>query len=225
MSLEIYLKLHEARTVSSEVRGSSHGLGREEVLGAATMAAHKFPYGHTLFLAENGDEKSLLKLKVLAQKELPGYEEDLVLAVTGRPIKAQLDQLIRQHPNYDRERRRASEIKAKAKHLARSGNQDKADDLYAQADEVILKAIERCKREILSTGKCPKCHGTGKMERKHDDCPVCRGLGKIFPDTSFFSVISEVTHKKFNELYDMLMIQKSEWIRCYFDYLSQEKAA
>ena len=37
--LELYLKLYEARSVNFEACGNAHGIGRDEVLGAAAAAA------------------------------------------------------------------------------------------------------------------------------------------------------------------------------------------
>ena len=41
--LELYMRLFESPSVNFESRGSVHGIGRDEVLGAAAVATKKHP--------------------------------------------------------------------------------------------------------------------------------------------------------------------------------------
>ena len=224
--LELYMRLFEARSVNFVTTGSGSGIGRDEVLGAAALATNKHPLGNRVVLAEMGDQHSITAMAEWAKTILPELYESVVAVALGRPLPEQLNKLIYAHPRYDRERRRAAVMKSKANHLAKTGNPDEANKLEEQAAGVISLAREHCKEEILSKGRCPKCHGTGKMERKGYQCPICNGTGKTIPD------VSSIQKKHGNEMYrqfihlvDLMQIDKSEWIRVFVAQVNAEKVA
>ena len=224
--LELYMRLFEARSVNFVATGSGSGIGRDEVLGAAALATNKHPLGNRVVLAEMGDQHSITAMAEWAKTILPELYESVVAVALGRPLPEQLNKLICAHPRYDRERRRAAVMKSKANHLAKTGNPDEANKLEEQAAGVISLAREHCKEEILSKGRCPKCHGTGKMERKECGCQVCNGTGKTIPDIrEIHKKYGSEIFKQFTHLTDVMQIERQEWINEFMRQIQREKAA
>ena len=224
--LELYLKLYEARSVNFEARGNAHGIGRDEILGSAAMATSRHPLGHRMVMAEAGDQHAIKALDEWAKSIVGNLSQDVVAVALGRPLPEQLVTLAKASPRYDRERRRSAEIKAKAKHLRNLGKSHDAKEKDLLADGIIHAAIERCKKEILTSGRCPKCRGTGVMERKGDQCPVCNGTGKTIPDVSSIQEKhGDEIYRKFIHLVDLMQIDKSEWIRAFVEQVNAEKVA
>ena len=225
--LEMYLRLHQARSVNNEsCRGSSHSIGRDEVLNAGAMAAKNHPVGHWLILAESGDEKSLFDLIEWVKPQLPELYDEAISVAMGKPTSGQLRKLVYAHPRYQRERRRAAEITAKAKHLSAKGDGIKATELDVQASQVMTAAIIHCQMDIISHGHCPKCRGTGVTERKHESCPVCGGSGKIIPDyKSIQKKHGDDIYNAFIRLVDQLQFERSDWLRMFNRFVSAEKVA
>ena len=226
MSLETYLLLHQAKTIIPDSRGSTHGIGRDEVLNAGAVAAKKHPLGHTLFLAENGDEKSLNTLIEHAKAEFPDLFDEVVSVAMGKPTSDQWARLVRAHPLYSRERKRAGVMQSKAKLAERKGNIQKRDELLAQAEHTKTYAIERCKREILATGSCPACRGDGMQLRKMSTCPTCKGTGKIIPDdASIRRLYGDEVYAKFRNVVESLLFEKTDWIKRFYSQINCEKCS
>lgn len=224
--LELYLKLYEARSVNFEARGNAHGIGRDEILGSAAMATSRHPLGHRMVMAEAGDQHAIKALAEWAESIIHELNQEVVAVALGRPLPDQLMKLVYASPRYDRERRRCAEIKAKANCLRKLGNNHDAKEKYLLADGIIHAAIEHCKKEILTSGRCPKCRGTGVMERKGDQCPVCNGTGKTIPDVSSIQEKhGNDIYRKFIHLVDLMQIDKSEWIRAFIAQVNAEKVA
>ena len=103
---------------------------------------------------------------------------------------------------------RSEKIAAKRAH--RSGDDVRYVAIKAERDGILASVRARVANEILQSGRCPKCHGTGIRERKQDQCPVCNGTGKVIPDIGligrqFGAEAQEVVRK----VVDAVQIDKS----------------
>lgn len=223
---ELYLSLYEPRTVSLLPRGSTHGIGREEILGAAAAAKAKHPLGDRVVLAEMGDQRSITELADWVKTILPDLYQEVVTVALGRPLPAQMEKLIKLSPRYVSEHTRFRKMKAEANHLRKCGKNHKGDKLELEADGILYAAHEHCKRNILSNGKCPRCRGTGRMERKDEPCPICNGTGNVIP--SVHSVLKKhgpEVYSKFVRLVDIMQMDKSDWMRLFMRQIGAERAA
>ena len=223
--LELYLKLYEARSVNFEDRGNAHGIGRDEVLGAAATATKRHPLGNRVILAEMGDAHSLSELDKWAATILPELSSTLVSVVMGRPLPGQLERFWLASPRYDRARRSAREYRVLAERYAKKGDEKEVIRYKAMAKEVTDTARQRVIDDIMTNGKCPKCRGTGVTQRKGEQCPTCFGRGGVIPD------IKEIhrTHgvevgNLFAHLVDTLNLDRTEWVRRFTWQLNKEKA-
>ena len=223
--LELYMRLFEARSVNFESRGSIHGIGRDEVLGAAAAATKRHPLGNRVILAEMGDAHSLSKLDDWAAAILPELSGTLVSVVMGRPLPGQLERFWLASPRYDRARRSARKYHVLADHYAKKGDEKEVIKYKAMAKEVTDTARQRVIDDIMTNGKCPKCRGTGVTQRKGEQCPACFGRGGVIPD------IKEIhrTHgaevgNLFAHLVDMHNLDRTEWINQFMRQLTKEKA-
>ena len=223
--LELYLKLYEARSVNFEDRGNAHGIGRDEVLGAAATATKRHPLGNRVILAEMGDAHSLSELDKWAATILPELSSTLVSVVMGRPLPGQLERFWLASPRYDRARRSAREYRVLAERYAKKGDEKEVIKYKAMAKEVTDTARQRVIDDIMTNGKCPKCRGTGVTQRKGEQCPTCFGRGGVIPD------IKEIhrTHgvevgNLFAHLVDTLNLDRTEWVRRFTWQLNKEKA-
>lgn len=223
--LELYMRLFEARTVNFESRGSIHGIGRDEVLGAAATATKRHPLGNRVILAEMGDAHSLSELDKWAATILPELSETLVATLMGRPLPGQLERFVYASPRYDRARRKAKEHHVLAEHYAKKGDKEEVIRYKSMAKEVTDTARQRVIDDIMTNGKCPKCRGTGVTQRKGEQCPTCFGLGGVIPD------IKEIhrTHgvevgNLFAHLVDMLGLDRTEWVSEFMWQLGKERA-
>lgn len=227
--LEIYLDLHSARTVSFDARGRSHkSLSRDEILGAGAKAARLHPLGHFMILADDGDEHAIKELAKWAETLLPELCSDVVAAALGRPTTGQLNHMIRNHhPRYDRARRKAAILTAGAIHADKSGKPEEAERQRKSAAHILAVADAQCKAEILSSGKCPRCRGTGVMMRdKVTPCPACGGSGSVVPQLGFVlrKYGAEVSNR-FTHMVDELQMAKSDWLQAFSAQISREKEA
>lgn len=223
--LEFYLKLYNAKSTSYGSRSSSHSVGREEVLGAASISAHLHPLGHAMFMAENGDHSFCEKLEEWVGSILPALATEVVMVAIGRPLPNRMQNLIRQSPRYDRAQRKCKIIKADAAHLRELGKDKEADKLNHAAHTVMQCAIHRVQQDILETGKCPRCHGTGIAERKGTACHVCLGSGKTIPDLAFVkSKLPAEAYHQFVHLVELLQSEQGEWVRGFLIQMRMEKA-
>ena len=223
---ELYLSLYEPRTISLLPRGSTHGIGREEILGAASAAKAKHPLGDRVVLAEMGDQRSISKLAEWAKGILPDLCQEVVAVALGRPLPEQLEQLIKVSPRYARESARARKLRAEATHQHKCGHHHNGEKLELEADGILYAAHEHCKRNILSNGKCPRCRGTGRMERKDEPCPICNGTGNVIPSVGdVLKKHGPEVYSKFVRLVDIMQMDKSDWMRLFMRQIGAERAA
>ena len=224
--LELYMRLFEARSVNFESRGSIHGIGRDEVLGAAAVATKKHPLGNRVVLAEMGDQHSLSELDSWAATIIPGLSGALVSVVMGRPLPGQLERFVYASPRYDRARREARVYRRKADHAEKKGDIDEVARCKLLAKKLTDEARAHVIENIMKSGKCPKCRGTGVTERKGQQCPVCNGTGGVIPDMREISKShgAEVYHT-FARLVDTMQIDRNEWVNVFMRQITKEKAA
>ncbi len=185
--IEMILRLFEAKAISIEtaVGRSTGSIGREEFIAAAREGCRSHPIGWHLILAEEmADDTSVGVLMAYLTRACGTQEigQAAMSIIMGRPLPAQLDALITKSPHYDAERRRASIVMERAKRAHRAGDDSRYVAIKAERDGILSAARARVADEILQSGRCPKCHGTGIRERKQDHCPVCNGTGKVVPD-------------------------------------------
>ncbi len=94
-----------------------------------------------------------------------------------RPLPDQLDRLVLSHPHYDKERRRARVVMEKAKRAHRAGNDHEYQRLRDERNGILGLARDHCVAEMLRSGCCPHCNGTGMRLRLGDECPKCHCTG------------------------------------------------
>lgn len=190
-AIEMALRLFSPKGALHEPSsGRSSTLGREEFLGALQVAAKSNPQGLQFLMADHlGDEQALASLLTHFSTTL-GSEEagGMALAILlRRPLPEQMDRLVLSHPHYDKERRRAAVVMEKAKRAHRGGNDREYQRLLAERNEILQLAHDHCVAEMLRSGRCPHCKGTGVRPRKGDDCPKCHGSGRVVPDAELVS--------------------------------------
>ena len=224
--LELYMRLFDAPSVNFESRGSAHGIGRDEILGAAATATKQHPLGNRVVLSEMGDAHSLSELDRWASTIIPGLSDKVVYVVMGRPLPAQLEKLVYASPRYGRARRKAREYHVLAEHHAKKGDTAEVARYKKLAKDITDKEKAKVIESILTSGKCPKCRGTGVTERKNQPCPVCNGTGGTLPDVREISKShgAEVYHT-FVRLVDTMQIDRNEWVNVFMRQISKEKAA
>ncbi len=224
--LELYMRLFDPRSVNFVDTGSGSGIGRDEVLGAAAVATKKHPLGNRVVLAEMGDQHSITALSEWARPIIGVLGDRLVTVVMGRPLPEQLEQLSKTSYRYDRARRSAKKHRELAENHAKKGEDKEAEKFNALANNVIEKENERTKEWIMTTGKCPRCKGTGHSERKSIDCPVCKGQGYINPDLSEIrSGWGEDAYNRFSRLVEVMQIERQEWVNEFMRQIQRERAA
>ena len=184
-AIEMALRLFSPKGALHEPSsGSVSNLGRDEFLGALQVAAKNNPQGLQYLMADHlGDEQAIQALlahfsAILGCGEAGGMAMAILLR---RPLPEQLDHLVLCHPHYDKERRRAAVVMEKAKRAHRAGNDHEYQRLLAERNEILQLARDHCVAEILRSGRCPHCKGTGIRPRKGDDCPKCHGTGRVVP--------------------------------------------
>ncbi len=190
-AIEMALRLFSPKGALHEPSsGRSSTLRREEFLGALQVAAKSNPQGLQFLMADHlGDEQALASLLTHFSTTL-GSEEagGMALAILlRRPLPEQMDRLVLSHPHYDKERRRAAVVMEKAKRAHRGGNDHEYQRLLAERNEILQLAHDHSVAEMLRSGRCPHCKGTGVRPRKGDDCPKCHGSGRVVPDAELVS--------------------------------------
>ncbi|MCR9025503.1 hypothetical protein NW939_12865 [Aeromonas caviae] len=190
-AIEMALRLFSPKGALHEPSsGRSSKLGREEFLGALQVAAKSNPQGLQFLMADHlGDEQALASLLTHFSTTL-GSEEagGMALAILlRRPLPEQMDRLVLSHPHYDKERRRAAVVMEKAKRAHRGGNDHEYQRLLAERNGILSLAHDHCVAEMLQSGRCPHCKGTGIRPRKGDECPKCHGSGRVVPDAELVS--------------------------------------
>lgn len=190
-SVEMALRLFSPRGALTEVaRGTAGPLNREDILGALQMAAKDNPLGYQYLMADHlMDEQAIQGLLAHFCNTLGDDEAgSMALAILlRRPLPEQLERLVPSHPHYDKERRRAAVVMEKAKRAHRVGNDHEYQRLLAERNGILAAARNRCVDELLQTGRCPHCQGTGKRPRLGDECPKCHGTGRVVPDAELVS--------------------------------------
>ncbi len=190
-AIEMALRLFSPKGALHEPSsGRSSTLGREEFLGALQVAAKSNPQGLQFLMADHlGDEQALASLLTHFSTTLDSEEAGgMALAILlRRPLPEQMDRLVLSHPHYDKERRRAAVVMEKAKRAHRGGNDREYQRLLAERNEILQLAHDHCVAEMLRSGRCPHCKGTGVRPRKGDDCPKCHGSGRVVPDAELVS--------------------------------------
>ena len=224
--LVLYMHLFEARSVNFESRGSIHGIGRDEVLGAAAAATKRHPLGNRVILAEMGDAHSLSELDRWAATIIGGLSQKLVAVVMGRPLPTQLDKMVYASPRYDRARRKAKEHHVLAEHYAKKGDEEEAAKHKYLAKKITDEARDHVANSILTSGKCPKCRGAGVTERKSEQCPACNGTGVVIPDTREIQrEHGDERYRQFVKLADTMQIDRNEWVNSFMRQIFKERAA
>ncbi|MEL3914678.1 TIGR02642 family protein [Aeromonas caviae] len=190
-AIEMALRLFSSKGALHEPSsGRSSTLGREEFLGALQVAAKSNPQGLQFLMADHlGDEQALASLLAHFSATLGSDEAGgMALAILlRRPLPEQMERLALSHPHYDKERRRAAVVMEKAKRAHRGGNDHEYQRLLAERNGILSLAHDHCVAEMLQSGRCPHCKGTGIRSRKGDECPKCHGSGRVVPDAELVS--------------------------------------
>jgi len=190
-ALEMVLRLFSPKGALHELSsGNASSLGRDEFLGALQVAAKSNPQGYQYLMADHlGDEQALASLLAFFGATLGDDNAGgMALAILlRRPLPKQLDQLVLSHPQYDKERRRAAVVMEKAKRAHRAGNDHEYQRLLAERNGILQLARDHCVTEMLQSGRCPHCKGTGIRQRKGDECPKCHGTGRVVPHVDLVS--------------------------------------
>lgn len=190
-AVEVALRLFSPKGALHELDSSFRSsLGREEFIGALQMAAKDNPLGLQYLMADHlMDAKAIQHLLAHFSTVLKCKEAGcMALAILlRRPLPEQLERLVMSHPYYDKERRRASVVMEKAKRAHRAGNDHEYRRLKSERDGILNSAYNRCVDELLQTGRCPYCRGTGQRPRLSDECPKCHGTGRVVPDIELVS--------------------------------------
>ncbi|MNC47033.1 Chaperone protein DnaJ [compost metagenome] len=136
-----------------------------------------------------GDEQALASLLTHFSTTLDSDEAGgMAMAILlRRPLPEQLERLVLSHPHYDKERRRAAVVMEKAKRAHRAGNDHEYQRLLGERNGILSLAHDHCVAEMLRSGRCPHCNGTGSRPRKGDDCPKCHGTGRVVPHVELVS--------------------------------------
>lgn len=190
-SLEMALRLFSPKGALHEPSpGNVSNLGRDEFLGALQVAAKSNPQGYQYLMADH-----LLDMEA-TQGLLAHFSETLdsseaagmaIAILLRRPLPDQLDRLVLSHPHYDKERRRAAVVMEKAKRAHRAGNEHEYQRLRDERNGILGLARDHCVAEMMQSGRCPHCNGTGLRQRKGDDCPKCHSSGRVVPDAELVS--------------------------------------
>lgn len=190
-AIEMALRLFSPKGALHEPSsGRSSTLGREEFLGALQVAAKGNPLGLQFLMADHlGDEQALASLLAHFSTTLDSDEAGgMAMAILlRRPLPEQLDRLVPSHPHYDKERRRAAVVMEKAKRAHRTGNDHEYRRLLDDRNGILGLARDHCVAEMMLSGRCPHCNGTGMRPRKADECPKCHGTGRVVPDAELVS--------------------------------------
>ena len=224
--LEMYLRLCEARAISYMAIPNSGLLSRDSVINAATVAKHRHPLGDRMILAEMGDQHSITELADWAKGILPALHQEVVMVALGHPLQDQLEYLIKVSPRYVRAIKKARALQSEAAHEHRLGNHHRAGELELEADRMTQVEHEHSKASILSNGRCPRCRGTGRMDRKNESCPICGGSGTVIPSLKVvLEKHGQEVYAQFIHLVDVMQIDKSDWLRLFRRQIAAEKAA
>lgn len=182
-AIEMALRLFSPRGALHEsTSGHVKVLGRDEFLGALQVVAKNNPQGYQYLMADHLLDMEATQGLLAHLNETLGSSEAAGIAMAillRRPLPDQLDRLVLSHPHYDKARRRAAVVMEKAKRAHRAGN----------VHEYLRLGLARdhCVAEMMQSGRCPHCNGTGLRPRKADECPKCHGTGRVVPDAELVS--------------------------------------
>lgn len=190
-SLEMALRLFSPKGALHEPSpGNVSNLGRDEFLGALQVAAKNNPLGYQYLMADHLLDMEATQGLLAHFNETLGSSEVAGMAMAillRRPLPEQLDRLVLSHPHYDKERRRAAVVMEKAKRAHRAGNDHEYQRLRDERNGILGLARDHCVAEMMQSGRCPHCNGTGLRPRKADECPKCHGTGRGVPDAELVS--------------------------------------
>lgn len=186
-SIEMALRLFSPKGALHEPAAGRqfNALGRDEFIGALQVAAKNNPLGLQFLMADHlSDEGAIQRLlahfcTTLGCSDAGGMAMAILLR---RPLPEQLERLVLSHPHYDKERRRAAVVMEKAKRAHRSGNDHEYQRLLDERNGILSLANDHCVAEMMQSGRCPHCRGTGLRPRRGDECPKCHGTGRVVPD-------------------------------------------
>lgn len=72
-------------------------------------------------------------------------------------------------------------VMEKAKRAHRVGNDHEYQRLLAECNVILSLAHNHCVAEMLQSGRCPHCKGSGVRPRKGDKYPKCHGSERVVP--------------------------------------------
>lgn len=229
-SLEMALRLFSPKGALHEPTSSNfNALGRDDFIGALQVAAKNNPQGLQYLMADH-------QLDAAAISELAAHFEGatgnaeaggMALAILlRRPLPEQLDRLVLSHPHYDKERRRAAVVMEKAKRAHRAGNGHEYQRLLAERNGILSLAHDHCVAEMLQSGRCPHCKGTGIRLRKGDECPKCHGTGRVVPHADMVARrFGQEMRQRVEQLVDEVIHQASDLSKIMDRQVRQMRAA
>jgi len=230
MSVEMLTKLFNAQSVMfTDAHGRNHGMSREAYIAAATIAAKAHPAGYQMVLADNSvDDLSLewLLSHLTAKLGKPELATLALLIALGRPLPAQIDGLVAKHPRYDKARREARLLAEQAKRAHRAGKELEYKRLSEQRTDLLRLTRDDCASEIMQTGRCPVCGGTGKRRRADDECHVCHGSGKVIPALSLVGrLFGSEAQQAVERAVEHLQMEQGEFCRALLKQEAMEREA
>lgn len=229
-SLEMALRLFSPKGALHEPTSSNfNALGRDDFIGALQVAAKNNPQGLQFLMADHQlDAAAISELAAHFEGAIGNAEAGgMALAILlRRPLPEQLDRLVLSHPHYDKERRRAAVVMEKAKRAHRSGNDHEYQRLLAERNGILSLAHDHCVAEMLQSGLCPHCKGTGIRPRKGDECPKCHGTGRVVPHADMVSRrFGQEMRQRVEQLVDEVIHQASDLSKIMDRQVRQMRAA
>ncbi|HHP5403298.1 TPA: TIGR02642 family protein [Aeromonas veronii] len=229
-SLEMALRLFSPKGALHEPTSSNfNALGRDDFIGALQVAAKNNPQGLQFLMADHQlDASAISELAAHFEGAIGNAEAGgMALAILlRRPLPEQLDRLVLSHPHYDKERRRAAVVMEKAKRAHRAGNDHEYQRLLAERNGILSLAHDHCVAEMLQSGRCPHCKGTGFRPRKGDECPKCHGTGRVVPHADMVSRrFGQEMRQRVEQLVDEVIHQASDLSKIMDRQVRQMRAA
>lgn len=229
-SLEMALRLFSPKGALHEPTSSNfNALGRDDFIGALQVAAKNNPQGLQYLMADHQlDAAAISELAAHFEGAIGNAEAGgMALAILlRRPLPEQLDRLVLSHPHYDKERRRAAVVMEKAKRAHRFGNDHEYQRLLAERNGILSLAHDHCVAEMLQSGRCPHCKGTGIRPRKGDECPKCHGTGRVVPHADMVARrFGQEMRQRVEQLVDEVIHQASDLSKIMDRQVRQMRAA
>ncbi len=229
-SLEMALRLFSPKGALHEPTSSNfNALGRDDFIGALQVAAKNNPQGLQFLMADHQLDAAAISELAAHFEVATGNAEagGMALAILlRRPLPEQLDRLVLSHPHYDKERRRAAVVMEKAKRAHRAGNGHEYQRLLAERNGILSLAHDHCVAEMLQSGRCPHCKGTGIRLRKGDECPKCHGTGRVVPHADMVARrFGQEMRQRVEQLVDEVIHQASDLSKIMDRQVRQMRAA